>query len=78
MYIFMYIVSCYDVKDVPYSFSKSVHLHKLYLKMAGGIERRGGHPNHKKVVARGMLKSAIKSMHWKVALKQQVQPLFSI
>ena len=26
----MYIVSCYDVKDVHYSFSKNIHLHKLY------------------------------------------------
>ena len=38
----------------------------------------GGHPNDKKVVVRGMLKSAIKSMHWKVAPKKQVQLLFSI
>ena len=30
MYIFMYIVSCYDVKDVHYSFSKNSHLHKTY------------------------------------------------
>ena len=30
MYIFMYIVSCYDVKDVHYSFSKDIHLHKMH------------------------------------------------
>ena len=30
MYIFMYIVSCYDVKDAHYSFSKNIHLHKMY------------------------------------------------
>ena len=30
MYRFMYIVSCYDVKDVHYSFSKNIHLHKMY------------------------------------------------
>ena len=30
MYIFMYIVSCYNAKDVHYSFSKSIHLHKMY------------------------------------------------
>ena len=30
------------------------------------------------VVVQGTLKSAIKSMHWKVDLKQQVQLLFSI
>ena len=29
MYIFMYIVSIYDVKDVHYS-SKNIHLHKMY------------------------------------------------
>ena len=26
----MYMVSCYDVKDVHYSFSKNIHLHKVY------------------------------------------------
>ena len=30
MYIFMHIVSCYHVKDVHYSFSKNIHLHKMY------------------------------------------------
>ena len=30
MYIFMYISSCYDVKDVHFSFSKNIHLHKMY------------------------------------------------
>ena len=30
MYILMYIVSCYDVKDVRYSFSKNIYLHKMY------------------------------------------------
>ena len=30
MYIFMYIVSCYDVKDVHYCFSKDIHLHEMY------------------------------------------------
>ena len=30
MYIFMYIVSCYDVKDVHYCFSKNIHRHKMY------------------------------------------------
>ena len=30
MYIFMYISSCYDVKDVHFSFSKNIHLHKVY------------------------------------------------
>ena len=29
MYIFMYIVSRYNVKDVHYSFSKNIHLHKM-------------------------------------------------
>ena len=29
MYIFMYIVSCYDVKDVHYCFSKNILLHKM-------------------------------------------------
>ena len=29
MYIFMYIDSSYDVKDVHYSFSKDIHLHKM-------------------------------------------------
>ena len=29
VYIYVYI-SCYDVKDVRYSFSKSIHLHKMY------------------------------------------------
>ena len=30
MCIFMYIVSCYDVKDVHNSFSNNIHLHKMY------------------------------------------------
>ena len=30
MYIFMYIVSRYDVKDFNDSFSKNIHLHKMY------------------------------------------------
>ena len=52
----------------------------IFIKYISGrcVERRGSPPNDKKVVVRGTLKSAIKSMHWKVALKQQVQSLFSI
>ena len=30
MYVFMYIISCYNVYDVHYSFSKNIHLHKMY------------------------------------------------
>ena len=30
MYIFMHIVLCYDIKDAHYSFSKNIHLHKMY------------------------------------------------
>ena len=30
MYIFMHIVSWYNVKDVHYTFSKDIHLHKIY------------------------------------------------
>ena len=30
MYILMYIVSCYNVKDVHYSVSENIHLHKMY------------------------------------------------
>ena len=41
MYIFMYIVSIYDVKDVHYS-SKNIHLHKMYY--ISGVERRGRPP----------------------------------
>ena len=53
MYIFMYIFSCYDVKDVHCSFSKNIHLHKM--PCISGVGRAGGHPNHKKVIVRGML-----------------------
>ena len=37
-----------------YTFMYIVSCHDV--KMAGGIERRGGHPNHKKVVIRGTRK----------------------
>ena len=79
MYIFMYIVSCYDVKEVHYSFSKNIHLHKMYY-ISGKWRREVGAavPMIKIVVVRGMLKSAVKSMNWKVAPKQQVQLLLSI
>ena len=30
MHIFRHIVSCYNVKDVHYSFSKNIHLNKMY------------------------------------------------
>ena len=30
MYILMYIISCYDGKDVHYSFPKKIHRHKMY------------------------------------------------
>ena len=79
MYIFMYIVYCYNVKDVHYSFSKNIHLHKMYYISGRWRKEEGAAaPMIEKVVVRGTLKSAIKSMHWKVALKQQVQLLFSI
>ena len=45
MYIFMYVVSCYDVKDVHCSFSKNIHLHKIYY-----ISGRGGAPMIKKLL----------------------------
>ena len=79
MYIFMYIVSCYDVKEVHYSFSKNIRLNKMYY-ISGKCYREvdAAAPMIKIVVVRRMLKSAIKSMHWKVAPKQQVQLLFSI
>ena len=78
MYIFMYIVSCYDVKDVHYSFSKNIHLHKMnYISGKWRREEGAAAPIIKKFVVRGTPKSAIKSMHWKVALKQHVQLLFS-
>ena len=38
----MYILSCYDVKDVDCSiFSKNVHLHKMYYISGSGVDRRG-------------------------------------
>ena len=77
MYIFMYVVSCYDIKDVQYSFSKNIHLHKMYYICGRWRREEGGRPNDENVV-RGTLKPAIKSMHWKVALKKQVQLFFSI
>ena len=79
VYIFMYIVSCYDVKDVHYSFSKNIHLQKMHY-ISGRWRREEGVATLmiKKVIFRGTVKSAIKSMHWKVALRQQVQLLFSI
>ena len=75
----MYMVSCYDVKDVHFSFSENIHLHKMYY-ISGRWRREEGAaaPMIKEVDVRGTLKSAIKSMHWKVATKQQVQLLFSI
>ena len=79
MYIFMNIVSCYDVKDVDYPFSKNIHLQKIYC-LSGRWRREEGAAASigKRVVVRGTLKSAMKSMHWKVAPKQQVELLFSI
>ena len=70
MYLFMYINFCYDVKDVHYSFSKNIYLHKIH-HISGKWCREVGAatPMIKIVVVRGTLKSAIKSMHWKVALK---------
>ena len=66
MYIFMHIVSCYNVKDVHYSVSENIHLHKTYY-ISGRWRREEG---------AGTPKSTIKSMHWKVALKRKVQLLF--
>ena len=38
----MYILSCYDVKDVHCSiFSKNFHLHKMYYIRGIGVDRRG-------------------------------------
>ena len=75
----MYIVSCYDVKEVHYSFSKNIHLHKMYyISDKWHREVGAAAPMIKRVVVRGILKSAIKSMNWKVAQKQQVQLLFTI
>ena len=69
----MHIVSCYDFKDVHYSISKNIHLHKMYYISGRWRREKGaGAPIIKIVVVRGMLKSAIKSMHWKVAPKWQV------
>ena len=75
MYMFMYIVSCYDVKDAHYSFSKNIHLHRIHY-ISGRWHREEGEAAPIIVVVRGTLKFAIESMHWKVALKQQVQLLF--
>ena len=41
MYIFMYIVSCYDVKEVHCSFSKYIHLNKMYY-ISGKCHREVG------------------------------------
>ena len=60
MYIFMYIASPYDVKDVHYSISKSIHLHKMYY-ISGRWRREEGAaaPMIKTVVVvGGALKSA--------------------
>ena len=58
----MYVLSCYDVKDVHCSiFSKNFHLHKMHYISGSGVDRRGQGGR--------TLKSATKSMHWKVALK---------
>ena len=72
MYIFMYVVSCFDAKGVHYSFSRTIQFHKIYY-ISGKWHREVGAADLmiKIVVVRGTLKSAIKSMHWKVALKQQ-------
>ena len=43
MYIFMYIVSCFDVKDVHYFFSKNIHLYKMYY-ISGKWHREEGRP----------------------------------
>ena len=43
MYICMYIVSCYDVKDVYYSFSSNIHFHKMYY-ISGRWRREEGEP----------------------------------
>ena len=45
------------------------------MRSQGGQERRPP-PNDEKVGVRETLKSAIKSIHWKVVLKWQVQLLF--
>ena len=37
----MYIVSCHNVKDVHYSFSKNIHLHKMYY-ISGSWRREEG------------------------------------
>ena len=54
MYIFMNIVSCYDVKDVDYSFSKNIHLQKIYY-ISGRWRREEGAAAsmRKRVVVRG-------------------------
>ena len=62
MYLFIYIVSRYNVKDVHYSFSKNIHLHKM--KYISGSWFRGEEaaaPITKIVVVRGTLKPAMKT-----------------
>ena len=62
MYIFMYIVSHYNVKDVHYSFSKNIHLHNInYISGSWRREEGAAAPMIKKVFIRGTLKSAIKT-----------------
>ena len=78
MHIFRHIVSCYNVKDVHYSFSKNIHLNKMYYVSDRWRREDGTSAPMITKVVRGTLKSAIKSMHWKVAPKQQVRLLFSI
>ena len=51
MYIFMYIVSCYDGKDVHYSFSKNIHLHKMcYISGNWRREEGAAAPKTKKLL----------------------------
>ena len=51
MYIFLYIVSRYNVKDAHYSFSKNIHLDKMnYLSGSWGREEGAAAPVIKKLL----------------------------
>ena len=51
MYIFMYIVSHYNVKDVHYFFSKTIHLHKMnYVSSSWRREEGAAAPVIKKLL----------------------------
>ena len=41
VYIYMYLISCYDVKDAHCSIlSKNLHLHKMHYIGGSGIDRK--------------------------------------